>query len=156
MSFLSQSPYQFPTQFIVRASVAAALGLWLVGCSENRSSQCVKLIGVANNAVNSIEAVTAPSGAESSIEALKKIATVADETKKAMTELSLTDSTLIGFRDRFVTMYEATSAATGSLIQASSAKDTAASQRAYENLKASTSQEAPLVDEVNKFCNAAQ
>lgn len=152
MSFLSQSPHQF----MVKVSVAAALSLWLVGCSANRSSQCVKLIGVANQAVNSIEAVTAPSGAESSIEALKKIAIVADDTKKAMTELNLTDSTLITFRDRFIVMYEATSAATQSLIQASSVKDTAASQRAYENLKAATAQESPLVDEVNKFCNATQ
>jgi hypothetical protein len=152
MSFLSQSPYQF----VVKASVAAAMGLWLVGCTANRSSQCVKLIGVANQAVNSIEAVTAPTGAESSIEALKKIAIVADDTKKAMTELNLTDSTLIAFRDRFVAMYDATSAATQSLIQASSSKDTAASQRAYENLKTSTSKEAPLVDEVNKFCKVTQ
>jgi hypothetical protein len=152
MSFLSQSPYQF----IVRASVAAALGLWLVGCSENRSSQCVKLIGVANKAVNSIETVTTPAGAESSIEALRKIAEVADETTKEMKGLNLTDSALTAFRDRFIIMYEATSTATRSLIQASSARDTAASQRAYDNLKASTSQESPLVEEVNKFCNASQ
>lgn len=149
MSFPSQSPYPF----MIKASVAAVLGLWLVGCSENRSSQCVKLIGVANQAVNSIEAVTTPSSADS-IDALRKIAVVAEDTNKAMKELKLTDGKLLGFRDRFTAMYEATSAATQSLIQSSSVKDTAASQKAYEDLKASTSQESPLVDEVNQYCSA--
>jgi hypothetical protein len=155
MSFLSQSSSPFPHQFMVKASIVAALSFWLVGCSENRSSQCVKLIGVANQAVNSIEAVTAPSSADS-IEALRKIAVVAEDTNKAMRDLSLTDGKLIEFRDRFTAMYEATSAATQSLIQSSSIKDTAASQKAYEDLKASTSQESPLVDEVNQYCNAGQ
>lgn len=152
MSFLSRSPYQF----MVKASAAAVWGLWLMGCTANRATECVKLIGVANQAVNSIEAVTTPAGAESSIEALKKIAIVADDTKEAMRDLNLTDPTLVAFRDRFVKMYEATSAATQSLIQASSLNDSAASQRAFENLQASTSQETPLVEEVNKFCNATQ
>jgi hypothetical protein len=156
MLFLSQSPYQFFNQFIVRVSVAAALGLWLVSCSENRSSQCVKLIDVANQAVNSIKVMPTPTDAESSIEALKKVAIVADDTKKAMTEVKLTDSTLITFRDRFTAMYEATSTAARSLIQASSVGDRAASQRAADDLKASTSQESPLVDEVNKFCRVSQ
>lgn len=151
MLFLNQSPYQF----MVKASVTAALSLWLVGCSENRSSQCVKLIGVANQAVNSIETVTTPSSADS-IEALKKISVVAEDTDKAMKDLKLTDGKLVSFRDRFTTMYESTSAATRSLIQSSSVKDTAASQKAYEDLKASTSQESPLVDEVNQYCNAGQ
>lgn len=155
MSFLSQSLYQFSNQFIVRASVAAALGLWLVSCSENRSSQCVKLISVANQAVNSIEAVTAPSSADS-IEALKKIAVVAEDTNKAMKDLKLTDEKLVAFRNRFTTMYESTSAATRSLIESSSVKDTVASEKAYEDLKASTGLESPLVDEVNQYCNASQ
>jgi hypothetical protein len=148
-------PSQVPYPFMVKASVAAALGLWLVGCSENRSSQCIKLIGVANQAVNSIEAVTAPSSADS-IEALKKIAAVAEDTNRAMKDLKLTDGKLIGFRDRFTTMYESTNAATQSLIRSSSVKDTAGSQKAYDDLKASTSQESPLVDEVNQYCNASQ
>jgi len=42
------------------------------------------------------------------------------------------------------------------LIQYSSVKDTAGSQKAYDDLKASTSQESPLVDEVNQYCNASQ
>lgn len=151
MSFLSQSPYQF----MVKASITAALGLWLVGCSENRSSQCVKLIGVANQAVNSIEAVTTPSSADS-IDALKKIAVVAEDTDKAMKDLKLTDEKLVAFRDRFTAMYESTSAATQSLIKASSVKDAATSEKAYEALKVSTSQESPLVDEVNQYCSAGQ
>jgi len=148
-------PSQVSYQFMVKASVAAALGLWLVGCSENRSSQCVKLIGVANQAVNSIEAVTTPSSADS-IDALKKIAVVAEDTNKAMKDLKLTDGKLMGFRDRFTTMYESTSAATQLLIQYSTVKDTAGSQKAYDDLKVATSQESPLVDEVNQYCNASQ
>jgi hypothetical protein len=151
MSFLSLSP----RRFVARASIVAVLGLWLASCSENRSSQCVKLIGVANQAVNSIEQVTAPTGADS-IEALRKIAAVAEATNQSMRELNLTDAELVKFRDRFTAMYEATSAATQSLIQSSSVKDTAASQKAYEALKASTSQESPLVDQVNGYCNASQ
>ena len=151
MLFPSQSPYQF----ILKASVAVGLGLWLGGCSENRSSQCVKLISVANQAVNSIEAVTTPNSSDS-IEALRKIAAVAEETDKAMKDLKLTDEKLIAFRNRFTAMYESTSAATQSLIQSSNVKDTAASRKAYEDLKASTSQESPLVDEVNQYCNAGQ
>lgn len=151
MSFQSLSSYQF----MVKASITAALGLWLVGCSENRSSQCVKLIGVANQAVNSIEAVTTPSSADS-IDALKKIAVVAEDTDKAMKDLKLTDEKLVAFRDRFTAMYESTSAATQSLIKASSVKDAATSEKAYEALKVSTSQESPLVDEVNQYCSTGQ
>jgi hypothetical protein len=151
MPFLSLPPHRF----VVRASIVAVLGLWLTSCSENRASQCVKLINVANQAVNSIEAVTAPTGADS-IEALKKIAAVADDTNRSMQALNLSDPELVKFRDRFTSMYEATSAATRSLIEASSVKDTAASQKAYEALRTSTSQESPLVDQVNGYCNASQ
>lgn len=151
MSFLSL----FPHRFVARASIVAMLGLWLASCSENRSAQCVKLIGVANQAVNSIESVTAPTGADS-IEALRKIAAVAEDTNRAMGELNLTDAELVKFRDRFTAMYQATSAATQALIASSTVKDTAASQKAYEDLKASTSQESPLVDAVNDYCNASQ
>jgi hypothetical protein len=150
MSFLSQ-----PTRrFIVRASVVSALGLWIVGCSETKTSQCVKLIDVANKAVNDIEAVTAPAGSDN-IEALTQIATVAERTNKEMQALNLTDPKLKEFRTRFTTMYSDTSAATRNLINAATNKDTATSQQAYESLKQSTSRESPLVDDVNRYCSSA-
>jgi hypothetical protein len=107
MSFPSQS-----AQFMIKASVVAVLSLWVVGCSETKSSQCVKLIGVANQAVNSIEAVTQPAEGANNIEALNKIISVADDTNKAMKDLPLTDEKLKEFRGRFTTMYTDTSAAT--------------------------------------------
>jgi hypothetical protein len=148
MSFTSQS-----AQFMIRASIVAMLGLWVAGCSENKSAQCVKLIGVANNAVNSIEAVTAPAGGNNNIEALNKIISVADETNKSMKDLPLTDERLKDFRGQFTTMYADTSAATRALVAAASSKDAAASQKAFEQLKASTSKESPLVDAVNGYCS---
>jgi hypothetical protein len=149
MSFPSQS-----AQFMIKASVVAMLSLWVVGCSENKSSQCVKLIGVANQAVNSIESVTAPAEGANNIEALNKIINVADDTNKAMKELPLTDEKLKEFRGRFTTMYTDTSTATRALVTAANNKETAASQKAYEDLKTSTSKESPLVDEVNGYCSA--
>jgi oligoendopeptidase F len=151
MSFPSQS-----AQFMIRASIVTILGAGIVSCSENKSAQCAKLIGVANQAVNSIETVTAPvgsNGSSNNIEALNKIITVADDTNKAMKDLNLTDPKLQEFRGRFTTMYTATSTATRDLVAAANNKDAAASQKAYEALKTSTSQESPLVDEVNGYCS---
>jgi hypothetical protein len=152
MSFTRQS-----TQWMIRASIVAMVGIGMVGCSENKSAQCAKLIGVANRAVNEIESVTAPVGSgtdgSNNIEALNKIIRVADATNKEMRDLNLTDQQLQDFRGRFTTMYTETSDATRALVAAANSKDAAASQKAYEALKTSTSKESPLVDAVNNYCS---
>ncbi|MCU0569647.1 MAG: hypothetical protein MUF49_24130 [Oculatellaceae cyanobacterium Prado106] len=143
----------FTSRNILTVSTAIALGLLVVSCSENKASQCNKLIGVANQAVQSVEEVTSTATPDN-IDALNRIATAAEQANQGMRNLSLGDQELRRFQERFVAMYDETNRATRALVAAAQQKDAAASQTAFEALKTATDKEAPLVDQVNQYCNA--
>ncbi|MBI4780902.1 MAG: hypothetical protein HY785_06210 [Oscillatoriophycideae cyanobacterium NC_groundwater_1537_Pr4_S-0.65um_50_18] len=134
----------------IAVSTLAALS-FLVSCSDNKVSQCNKLIKVANEAVSAVQNVT-QTATPDNVAAMSQIATAADKAKADMQGLQIGDEQLKGFQTRFISMYTDTGKATRDLVAAAGAKDAAAAQTAFDALKTATDQEGPLVNQVNTYC----
>jgi len=147
MTFLDQ-----PLKRAIAVSTLVALS-FLVSCSDNKVSQCNKLIKVANEAVSAVQSVT-QTATPDNVAAMSKIAEAADKAKADMQGLQISDEKLKGFQTRFVSMYTDTSKATRDLVAAAGAKDAVAAQKAFDALKTATDQEGPLVNQVNTYCTA--
>ena len=147
MTFLVQ-----PLKRAIAVSTLAALS-FLVSCSDNKVSQCNKLIKVANEAVSAVQTVT-QTATPDNVAAMAKIAEAADKAKSDMQGLSIGDEKLKGFQTRFTSMYTDTSKATRELVAAANSKDAVAAQKAFDALKTATDQENPLVTQVNTYCTA--
>jgi hypothetical protein len=138
---------------ICRVSTLVMVGFLVTSCSENKVSQCSKLIEIANRAVSGVKAVSEQPKPDS-IESMNRIADIANSAKAEMEGLQLTDNELKGFQTRFIGMYTDTNQATRDLVAAAEAKDAEAAQQAFDSLQTATSQEGPLVTEVNTYCEA--
>jgi hypothetical protein len=119
-----------------------------------RLIECNRLITISNQAVDEVQAVT-QSENRSNPESLVSIANIADRASAAMKIIELTDDQLEAFRQRFIAMYTGTSQAVRNLEAASRVTDSTAAQEAYNSLIEATTQEEPLVNEVNAYCNSA-
>jgi uncharacterized protein YycO len=115
--------------------------------------ECSSLIAAANQAVADVQSAT-QSGA-GDVNGLLQIADIADQSVGRMQAISLTDPKLQGYRDRFVSMYSSTGQASRALVSAVQQDDVSAAQVAYEAIVNATSQEGPLVNEVNTYCGSA-
>lgn len=138
---------------VYQVSSLILLGLVLASCSETKVAQCSRLIEIANRAVSGVKAVS-DNPRPDSIESMNKIADVANSAKAEMEGLQLTDEQLKDYQTRFITMYTDTNKATRDLVTAAEAKDAQAAQQAFNALQTATSQEGPLVNEVNGYCEA--
>lgn len=144
------------TKRISQILVLMMVAFLAASCSESKVSQCSKLIDIANRAVTSVKQVSDSSQADNpqpdSIEQMNEIADVANSAKAEMEALQLTDEQLQSYQARFITMYTDTNQATRDLVAAAEAKDAQAAQQAFNALQTATSQEEPLVTEVNGYC----
>lgn len=147
MSFLGQPL----CKRAIAVSTLATLSLLAVSCTDNKVSQCNKLIKVANEAVSAVQTVT-QNASPDNVDAMNNIAEAADKAKADMAGLQLGDEKLKALQTRFVSMYTDTSQATRELVAAAGSKDAAAAQKAFDALKTATDQEGPLVNEVNTYC----
>ncbi|WP_416670185.1 hypothetical protein [Egbenema bharatensis] len=144
-------------KYTAYASIAA-IGLLLSSCSESRISQCRKLINVANQVVTDVQTVaenasTSPSGnTGASTEVINRVADAANSARVNMEELSLNDTQLQDFQNRYATMYAEIYDSTSAMLDASEARDREAGRQAYTAFQAATSQEATLVSEINQYC----
>jgi hypothetical protein len=138
---------------LYQVAMPVLLGLIMTSCSESKVSQCSKLIEIANRAVSGVKAVS-ENPKPDSVDSMNKIADVASNAKTQMEGLSLSDEKLKGFQTRFVAMYTDTNKATRDLVAAAQAKNAPAAQQAFDALQSATSQESPLVNEVNSYCEA--
>ena len=130
------------------------VALGLTACSS-KVDQCNQLIDVANRAVTEVESVTtAESGEENNAAAFTSIAETAQQAASQLESVDLTDEQLQTFRQRFIKLYRETSEATEQLVTAVEAQDLPAAEAAYDKLETATSQEQPLVNEVNQYCQA--
>lgn len=135
----------------VCATLAIGFGTLTASCSASKVSQCNQLIEVANSAVESVQTVTTTSEPQD-VNAMIQIADTADQATTEMQALELPDEQLKAYQGRFVTMYAETSRASRALVAAVNEKNTQAAEEAYSALQTATGQEAPLVEEVNTYC----
>jgi hypothetical protein len=140
----------------VLAALVVTLGYSLASCSESKVSQCNRLVKVANEAVSAVEKVTetATPASANNVESMQKIATAASDANQQMTGLTVSDPKLQEFKNKFVKMYTSTQAATQKLIDAAKDKNSGAAETAFKELQQATSEEEPLVRDVNSYCGS--
>lgn len=140
-----------------------AIGLGSPAVAENQISQtptapsdvivaqCNELITVANRATDSVQRISADPTIDS-LSGLMAIISVADQAITGMQALTLSDGTVLGFRDRFVAMYTGTRQAGQALIDAANQNNQTAAEKAFQDLQDATAVEGDLVAEVNRYC----
>ncbi|MGF1537419.1 MAG: hypothetical protein ACFB4J_13190 [Elainellaceae cyanobacterium] len=126
----------------------------LASCSNGKVDQCNQLIGVANQAVTEVEAVTSNS-APRDTETFSSITEAAQQAAAQLEAIDLTDEQLQSYRQRFIKLYSETGEATEQLVTAVEGQNLPAAQDAYTLLEDATSQEEPLVQEVNQYCQSS-
>ncbi|MGF1498243.1 MAG: hypothetical protein ACFB8W_15685 [Elainellaceae cyanobacterium] len=147
-SWLTQKSRQF--NWAIALGILAAIG---ASCSESKISQCNRLIDIANAAATEVETVTQSSTPDDT-EAFLTIAATADRAVTDLDTLELADPELQTFKQRFIQLYQETGQATRDLVAAVEAQDIGAAEAAYAQLETATSQEEPLVMDVNGYCGA--
>ena len=144
---------------VKRYFLMSCVGAFVVGlasCSSGKIDQCNQLIGVANRAVTDVEAVTSiPESPEArNTEAFSTITETAQQAASQLEAIDLTDEQLQSYRQRFIKLYQETGETTEQLVAAVEAQDLPAAEDAYAKLETATSQEEPLVNDVNQYCQA--
>ncbi|MGF1514207.1 MAG: hypothetical protein ACFB5Z_11005 [Elainellaceae cyanobacterium] len=134
----------------------AAVLAGLAGCSSGKLDQCNQLIEVANQAVTEVEAVTSDSAPrDTDTAAFVSITEAAQQAATQLESIDLTDEQLQGYRQRFIKLYVATGDATEALVTAVEEQDPIGAEDAYTDLETATSQEQPLVEEINQYCQSS-
>ena len=140
---------RFPHRYTTLIS-SLAISMLVVSCGESKVSQCNKLSEVVNKAAT--EAQEMGKGGGDQLGELEKAATSLDGYASELEGIKITDETLKGFKDRFITMYRDTGTASRSLVAAAKEKNRGAGEKALKDLQAATGQETTLVTEVNAYC----
>jgi hypothetical protein len=148
-----------PTRKYTLYASIAAIGLLVTSCSESRLSQCRKLIDVANQVVTDVQTVaqnastsTADTTTADSVEVINRVADAANSARVNMEGLSLNDTQLQDFQNRYANMYTEIYDSTREMLAASEARDREAGRQAYDAFQAATNQETTLVSEINEYC----
>lgn len=142
----------FPTRYLVLFSLATAISLLTASCSENKISQCNKIIKIANEAVSQAKTVT-NGGQASDPKAMLKAADAMEQASQKMTNLGVNDPKLKDYQTGFVRMYRDTSKATRDFVAAFDKKDRTAAEKALTNLQQATIPEKQLVADINVYCS---
>jgi ribosome-binding factor A len=142
----------FPTRYLVLLPLAAAISLLTASCSENKISQCNKIIKIANEAVSQAKTVT-NGGQASDPKAMLKAAEAMEQASQKMTNLPVNDPKLKDYQTGFVRMYRDTSKATRDFVTAFNKKDRTAAEKALTNLQQATIPEKQLVGDINIYCS---
>jgi hypothetical protein len=139
---------------MINGSVIATLSVLVMSCSQSKVSQCNQLIEIANTVVTEVQTVTQNAEGPQDTEAMETIANTTAEARSDMESLNFGDEQLQTYQSRFISMYADTSQATREMVAAVGNQDAEAAQQAFDALQDATEQEAPLVEEVNQYCNS--
>ncbi|HIK55578.1 MAG TPA: hypothetical protein IGS37_10505 [Synechococcales cyanobacterium M55_K2018_004] len=133
-------------------SAIAFIAFFATSCSESRSSQCSRLIAVANRAVGEMQAII-QTNTTPNYSAYLKVAETVDNAKAAMEAIELNDPQLQEFQSRFISLYSELGKSSRALSEAIQKEDIQAAESAQQAFEAATNKEPPLVNEVNLYCN---
>lgn len=133
----------------------------VAGCGESKVIQCNRLIEIANRTVNEVQAFTQTTGPDDTAAHLQ-VAEIVDQAAGDLQSIELSDEQLRSYQQQFITLYTSTSKATRELVNVVDGQPNVpiieqaqAAEQAYQQLRSATSQEEPLVNNVNTYCNAA-
>jgi hypothetical protein len=143
----------FPRQYFVLLPLMAAINLFTASCTEDKASQCKKIIQVANQVASQATAVI-NNGQRDNPKATLEATDAMEKASKAMSALTLKDEKLKNYQTRYIKMYGEISKATRDFIGAYEKKDRPAAEKALKKVDEATSQEDKLVNEINIYCTA--
>lgn len=142
----------FPVSVLFsRVSSRAPANTLRLSAEPSRAAQCGQLIAVANQAVSTVQGIAQGSNSGSTA-AMTGIAEASDRFASEMQALQLTDPQLVGFQNRFVSMYLDTGSATRAIVEAAENENPEAAQSSFDALKTATDRESPLVSDINRYC----
>ncbi|WP_437783964.1 hypothetical protein [Sorangium sp. So ce1097] len=141
---------------VTLAALVAALGLVVGagGCGQNKVSECNALIEVINKGVQSIEKGTKAGTDQGGSSELKAMADAMDKVAADAAQVKLTTQELQKFSSEYQAMAKDVAKAARDLATAADANDAEKSNAAQAAIEKAIKQEDPLVDNINKFCQA--
>ncbi|KYF53860.1 hypothetical protein WMF18_10920 [Sorangium sp. So ce315] len=141
---------------VTLAALVAALGLvaGAGGCGQNKVSECNALIEVINKGVQSIEKGTKAGTDQGGSSELKAMADAMDKVAADAAQVKLTTQELQKFSSEYQAMAKDVAKAARDLATAADANDAEKSNAAQAAIEKAIKQEDPLVDNINKFCQA--
>jgi hypothetical protein len=142
-------------QVTVAALVAfAGLAPLVGGCGQSKISECNALIEVINKGVQSLEKGPKAGADPSGVGDLKSMADAMDKVAGDAAAVKLTIPELQKYSTDYQTMAKEVAKAARDMATAAEAKDPDKINAAQANMEKAVKQEDPLVDSINKFCQA--
>ncbi|WP_437653083.1 hypothetical protein [Sorangium sp. So ce1182] len=117
-------------------------------------SECNALVEVANRGVQSIERGTKAGTDQGGSGELRAMADAMDKVAANAARVKLTTPELQGFSSEYQAMAKDVAKAARDLAAAADANDAEKSNRAQAAIEKAIRQEDPIVDSLNKFCQA--
>lgn len=143
---------RYSMRYFVLLSLTIAFSVLTASCSENKISQCNKIIKVTKKAVDAVNSIT-NGGQESNPKAMLQAAETMEKASQEMKSLKVKDEKLQNYQSRFVNMYRDTSKATREFVAAFEKKDRASAEIALLNVQRATTPEKQLVTDINTYCS---
>ena len=140
-------------QFIVVGALSAA-GLLASGCGQKKINECNGLIQVINTGVQNLEKGGKFSGDPSGVNELKQMADSMDKVAADAAKVDITIPELKKFSTDYQAMAKEVAKAARDMATAAEAKDANKINAAQAAMEKAVKQEDPLVDSINKFCQA--
>jgi hypothetical protein len=138
----------------VALALVALASLSAAGCGQKRSAECNDLIKVINEGVQSLEGQGKFEGDTTGVAALKAMADVLDKIAGDSSRLTLATPELQAFSTEYQTMAREVSRAAREMAAAAETKDEKKMAAAQAAMEKAVKQEDPLVDSINKLCQA--
>jgi uncharacterized protein YukE len=135
--------------------MAISISFSIVGCSGNKSSQCVNVIKVVNQTVTDTKMITA-GGTKGDIATIEKLVTAFDKAAKDMNSVNVGDAKLKVYQSQFVKMYQGATDINKRMLLAIKEKK---SSSVYEELNKSRKifgPERTIVQGISDYCSQAK
>jgi hypothetical protein len=134
--------------------VVAALPAATAGCGQKRITECNAMVHLINDGVSAVEKLPKNETDPSGVSDLRAMAEAMDKVAADAGNVQLTLPELKKLRDDYQKMAKDIAKAERELAASAQDKDAAKRNAAAATLDAAVKQEDPLVDQINKFCQA--
>ncbi|MGI0491884.1 hypothetical protein ACN4EG_08730 [Alkalinema pantanalense CENA528] len=125
------------------------VSLFVSGCSETKVDRCNKLVTLANQASQDIQALETQNSAPAA--KFQAAADILDRATKSIQALQLNDPTLQGFQQQLVDLYSRDRDSNRSLVKPTDAQTL---RQATTQLQANHAAQTKLVQAINTYCQA--
>jgi methyl-accepting chemotaxis protein len=139
---------------LLALSCMLAFGVWVTGCGQKKVTECNSLIEVINRGVESLEQGRKAAGESGGVEELRAMADAMDKVAEDAGKVELTLEELKAFSGEYQGMAKEVSQAARDLAKAAEEKDAKKINEAEDAMHTAVKAEDPLVDRINKFCQA--